>query len=445
MTNRIVIIGAGHGGVQVAFSLREEGFEEEIVVISDENDLPYQKPPLSKGFLGDKQTVENLLFRNILFYEESKIQLVLGEKVTKIDVKSKTVSTQNNLFFEYGNLVIATGARNRKLPFLGGNMERSDIPNTFGTEEPNPSNVLYLRNLSDAQWIKSKLETANKVVVIGGGFIGLEVAAAAVEMGKTVTVIEAQERLMNRVLPPILSNVFLEKHTENNVSVLLNRQISNFDLNTDLSREYREGCVSQIFLTDKTVVETDLILVGIGVLPNSELAEAAGLTCENGIVVNEYLQTSDPSIWAIGDCTFYHNDFAEKKMRVESVQNAVDQAKCVASNILGKKEKYHAVPWFWTNQYDLKLQMAGIALDFDTQILRGSIQTNKFSIFYFKNKKLIGVDSLNRPADHLVARKLLQAGISPTFEQVEDTLFKLNDLISNYANLGESNTERINL
>jgi 3-phenylpropionate/trans-cinnamate dioxygenase ferredoxin reductase component len=425
MTNRIVIIGAGHGGVQVAFSLRDEGFEGEIVVISDEKDLPYQKPPLSKGFLGGKQTVENLLFRNTLFYEENKIQLVLGEKVTKIDLKAKTISTHNNLFFEYENLVIATGARNRKLPFFEKNMERRDIPNTFGTEGPYPSNVLYLRNLSDAQWIKTKLETAEKVVVIGGGFIGLEVAAAAVEMGKTVTVIEAQERLMNRVLPPILSNVFLEKHTENNVSVLLNSQISNFGLNT-------KGGVSHVFLTDKTVIQTDLILVGIGVLPNSELAEAAGLTCENGIVVNEYLQTSDPAVWAIGDCAFYDNDFAGKKMRLESVQNAVDQAKCVASNILGKKEKYHAVPWFWTNQYDLKLQMAGIALDFDTQILRGSIETNKFSVFYFKNKKLIGVDSLNRPADHLAARKLLEAGVSPTFEQAEDTLFKLNDLILNH-------------
>lgn len=402
---KIVIIGAGHGGVQVATSLREEGFEGKITLISDENELPYQKPPLSKGYLNGKQTVENLLFRNALYYADNHIDLVLDEAITQINVSEKNVVAQSGSNYDYDCLVLATGARNRALNTEGG---------VF-------SNIVYLRSLSDAKNIKTQLQKSEKIVVIGGGFIGLEVAAAAVELGKKVTVIEAQERLMNRVLPPIVSDVFLKRHKENDVDVLLNVKISKIQQNT-------EGVVTGVQLSDNQIIETDLLVVGIGVLPNSGLAEAAGLTCENGIVVNERLETSDPSIFAIGDCANYFNAYAQRKMRVESVQNAVDQAKVVAKNIVGMPTKFHAVPWFWTNQYDLKLQMAGIAIDFDTIILRGSVEACKFSAFYFKDHKFVGADSLNRAADHLAARKLLQAGISPTKEQVEDLDFKLGNL-----------------
>lgn len=402
---KVVIIGAGHGGVQVATSLREEGFEGKITLISDENELPYQKPPLSKGYLNGKQTVENLLFRNALYYADNQIDLVLGETITQINNAEKNIVAQSSSNYDYDYLVLATGARNRQL----------------NTEGALSNNVVYLRNLSDAQNIKAQLHKSEKVVVIGGGFIGLEVAAAAVELGKKITVIEAQERLMNRVLPPVVSDVFLKRHKENGVDVLLNAKISKIQQNT-------EGVVTGVQLSDNQTIETDLLVVGIGVLPNSELAEAAGLTCENGIVVNDCLETSDPSIFAIGDCANYFNAYAQRKMRVESVQNAVDQAKVVAKNIVGMPTKFHAVPWFWTNQYDLKLQMAGIAIDFDTIILRGSVEACKFSAFYFKEHKLLGADSLNRAADHLAARKLLQAGISPTKEQVEDLDFKLGSL-----------------
>lgn len=401
MTERVVIIGAGHGGIQVATSLREGGYKGDIVMISDEADLPYQKPPLSKGFLNGKQAVDNLLFRNSGFYADNNIQLVLGAQVVAIDLSAKTVTIHDNTTLEYTKLVLATGASNRKL-------------STGGTRD---KDILYLRNMTDAQQMKSALEKADKIAVIGGGFIGLEIAAAAAEMGKGVTVIETQERLMNRVLPAVVSDVFYKRHLEKGVSVLLNARIDS------ISDTFR------ITLKNNTVVDADLIIAGIGVLPNSEIAEKAGLACSNGINVNAYLETSDPSVYAIGDCACYYNDFAERTMRVESVQNAVDQAKCVANTILGKKEKYRAVPWFWTNQYDLKLQMAGIAVDFDTCILRGGVESNKFSAFYFKNEKLVGVDSLNRPADHLLARKLLEAGISPTYAQVSDVDFKLNMLI----------------
>lgn len=401
MKKKVVIIGAGHGGIQAATSLREEGFEGTITLVSMETELPYQKPPLSKGFLNGKQTEENIVFRNLSFYEDNDILLLLGTTVTHIDLKSKTLATEDEGVWAYDYLILATGARNRKLPFY-----------TEG--------VLDLRTLADAYQIKERLTKIEHITVIGGGFIGLEVAAAAIELGKKATVIEAQGRLMARVLPPVLSTVFLEKHKAQGVDVLLKTSVSNIK-NT-------EGGY-QIDLTNNQTIQTNLIVVGIGVLPNSEIAEKAGLTCENGISVNDYLETSNPSVFAIGDCANYYNAFAERKMRVESVQNAVDQAKCVVKNILGKREKYHAVPWFWTNQFDLKLQMAGIALDFDTQILRGSVEAEKFSVFYYRNQKLIGVDALNRPADHLAARKLLQAGISPTKEQVEDRDFKLNGLL----------------
>jgi 3-phenylpropionate/trans-cinnamate dioxygenase ferredoxin reductase component len=396
MKKRVVIVGAGHGGVQVATSLRYEGFEGDITLISTETALPYQKPPLSKGFLNGKQTEENLLFRNQQFYKDQKIKLVLGKTIDKIDTVAKAAFSSKNKY-PYDYLVLATGASNRNLPF-----------NTEG--------VLDLRTLADAQLIKHKLGNIDHLTVIGGGFIGLEIAAAAVELGKKVTVIEAQDRLMARVLPPILSDVFLKKHIEHDVEVLLKTSVQNIK-NT-------EGGY-QIDFNTSEAINTDLVIVGIGVMPNSALAEKAGLKCENGISVNEFLETSDPSVFAIGDCASYYNDFAGRTMRLESVQNAVDQAKCVANTIMGKREKYHTVPWFWTNQYDLKLQMAGIALDYDTQILRGSVETHKFSVFYYKKEKLIAVDSLNRPADHLAARKLLQLGISPTPEQVQDIQVKL--------------------
>lgn len=385
----VVIIGAGHAGVQVAVSLREMGFEGKIQLIADEPHLPYQKPPLSKGFLNGKQTVENLLFRNEKFYDDNQIELLLGEEIVAIDVENKIVKAESDKSIPYDTLVLATGARNRKLSI------------------ETKCEVLYLRDLTDAQRLKSALENAQNIAIIGGGFIGLEVAASAAEAGKNVTVIEAQDRLMARVLPPVLSEIFLTRHQEMGVKVLLNTKLSSDELSA-----------------------FDLIVVGIGVLPNQELAAAAGLECHNGILVNEYQMTSNSVIYAIGDCANHFNVFADKRCRLESVQNAVDQAKIVASHILGNAIPYHAVPWFWTNQYDLKLQMAGINTDYDNYAFRGDLGANKFSIFYYKNEKIVAADSLNRPADHLAARKLLQAGATLSKEQVQDINFKLTDVLN---------------
>lgn len=367
MNKHCLIIGAGHAGIQAATLLREEGFDGEITLFSDETVLPYQKPPLSKGFLIGKQTTENLLFRNAAYFEEQKIQLELGQIIVHIDTVEQKIKSQSGEEWAFSHLILATGARNRTLPL-----------------DDYTEKVVSLRTLQDAILIRQKLETAQNIAVIGGGFIGLETAAAAIEMGKQVTVFEAGERLMQRVLPPVLSSIFLKRHVEKGVDVRLQTQATHEDLK-----------------------RSDLIVVGIGVLPNQELAEDAGLICSNGIEVNGFQQTSHPAIYAIGDCALHFNPFAGKNIRLESVQNANDQAKTAVLHILGRPQTYQAVPWFWTNQFDLKLQMAGINSDYDYVEIKGDQEIPKFSVYYYKNDQLIAVDSLNKPADHLAARKAL--------------------------------------
>jgi 3-phenylpropionate/trans-cinnamate dioxygenase ferredoxin reductase subunit len=296
-------------------------------------------------------------------------------------------------------LILATGANNRKLVLNG-------------TEAPN---ILYLRTLNDAQVIAQRLESSQHIAIVGGGFIGLELAALAAEKGKQVTVIEAQTRLMERVLPAVISTTFQQTHEHNGVRICLNSHI--------------EQISSEGIQTKEGFVRADLILAGIGVIPADSLAQEAGIVCENGVAVNEFQQTSVPYIYAIGDCANHYNVFARKNIRLESVQNAVDQAKVAVNHILEQPQAYRAVPWFWTNQYHLKLQMVGISAGFDECVLRGEKGSDKFSVYYFKNKQLIGVDSLNRAADHLNARKLITAGISPTKTQVEDLSFNLNDCL----------------
>jgi 3-phenylpropionate/trans-cinnamate dioxygenase ferredoxin reductase component len=397
---KIVIIGAGHGGIQVASSLREEGFEGEIHVFSDEAEMPYQKPPLSKGYLQGKQTAEAILFRSAAFYENNKIQLQLGQQITKILPKNKQIETTSGEKFDFTYLVFATGASNRKLQFQG----------------KIPENILYLRNFSDAKRIEEKLLVSENIIVIGGGFIGLEIAAMAAEKGKAVTVIEAQSRLMERVLPALISDIFYQKHKENGVEFLLNTFTENVSENNEVK------------LRDGTVLKADLVIAGIGVIPNYVLAEEAGINCKNGILVNEYQETSLQNIYAIGDCANHFNFYSQSNTRLESVQNAIDQAKVVARNVMGMKTVYKSVPWFWTFQYNLKLQMAGISANYDSYFIRGDQSTGKFSVYYFKNKKLIGVDSVNKAADHLNARKLLEAEVEISSEQVEDLDFNLNQL-----------------
>jgi 3-phenylpropionate/trans-cinnamate dioxygenase ferredoxin reductase component len=375
----VVIIGGGQGGFQTAASLRAEGYAEPITIIADEPGVPYQRPPLSKGFLLGKQEQRHAELRPAAFYEAHRIDLVTG-RVRAIDRVARHVVLDSEEHVDYDTLVLATGARNRLLDREG---------------------VFYLRTLAEATEIRERLRDAGEVAVIGGGFIGLEIAAAARTLGKQVTVFEAQPRLMARVVAPVVSEYFREQHTAQGVEISLNTILP-------------PGRLPQ-----------DLVIAGIGVVPNVELAREAGLPVGNGITIDDRLRTPDERIFAIGDCAEWPSMFAGSLARLESVQNAVDQAACVAKAIVGRGAPYAAVPWFWTDQYDIHLQMAGLPMGFDQVVTRGDPATRKFSVFYFRAGKLIAVDSINRPADHLAARKLIGARAVLTPDQAADESFDL--------------------
>ncbi len=369
----VVIVGGGQGGYQAAASLRAEGYQEPITIFGEEPHLPYQRPPLSKGMLLGKQEERHAILRPAEFYATQRIEVITG---TRVDSLASLPP--------HDWLILATGARNREL---------------------NVPDVMYLRSLQEAASVRSRIQDANTIAVIGGGFIGLEVAAAARALGKEVTVYEAGPRLMGRVVAPVISEYFREQHEARGVRVVLNSTVRVED------------------------IRADLIVAGIGVVPNVELALSAGLAVGNGIAVNEFLETSNPKIFAIGDCAEYPNPYAGARVRLESVQNAVDQALCVAKTITGKRAAYDAAPWFWSDQFDIHLQMAGVALSFDQTVTRGDPQSRKFSVFYYCEGALKAVNSINRAAEHLTSRKLIASRAMVTPEQAADESFDLKSAI----------------
>jgi 3-phenylpropionate/trans-cinnamate dioxygenase ferredoxin reductase subunit len=391
-----VIIGTGQAGFQTAASLRSEGYADPITLIGEEPHIPYNRPPLSKGFVLGTQDAESIELRPVNFYKTHQINLLCGERVVGISRAEKQIEIASGGNLSYDSLVLAVGASNRRLPVPGGDLE----------------GVLYLRSLAEAIFIKKRIEESQRIVVIGGGFIGLELAAVASALGKSVTVIEALPRVMARVVAPIISEFFRELHTSRNVKILCGATV----------KEIRgtNGHVSEVVVSDGSTHAADLVLVGIGVVPNIELARESGLAVSNGIAVNEYLETEDKNIFAIGDCAEYPNAFAGGRVRLESVQNAADQAQCVAMTIAGHRTKYNSLPWFWTDQYEIKLQMAGISAGHDRVVTRGNAEARKLSVFYFRDGKLIAVDSINRPADHMIGRKLIASGAKLTPEECAD-------------------------
>jgi 3-phenylpropionate/trans-cinnamate dioxygenase ferredoxin reductase component len=391
-----VIVGTGQAGFQTAASLRSEGYADPITLIGEEPHIPYNRPPLSKGFVLGTQDAESIELRPVNFYKTHQINLLCGERVVGISRAEKQIEIASGGNLSYDSLVLAVGASNRRLPVPGGDLE----------------GVLYLRSLAEAIFIKKRIEESQRIVVIGGGFIGLELAAVASALGKSVTVIEALPRVMARVVAPIISEFFRELHTSRNVKILCGATV----------KEIRgtNGHVNEVLVSDDSVHAADLVLVGIGVVPNVELARDAGLAVSNGIAVNENLETEDKNIFAIGDCAEYPNAFAGGRVRLESVQNAADQAQCVAMTIAGRRTKYNSLPWFWTDQYEIKLQMAGISAGHDRVVTRGNAEARKLSVFYFRNGKLIAVDSINRPVDHMIGRKLIASGAKLTPEECAD-------------------------
>lgn len=400
----VLVIGAGHAAGQLVAALRMQGFEGSIRIIGDEPYPPYQRPPLSKQYLSDEVDLEGVHFKPQSFYEQAKADLTLGVRVDAIDREAKTVSLSDGTTAAYDKLVLATGTRVRKLPLPGADL----------------SGIHYLRSVDDTDAIKRDLKPGAKVVICGGGYIGLEVAAAAVKKGATVTVLEMADRVMNRVVAPAVSAFYQDLHAGKGVDIRTEIKVTGFEGGDKVERVLTEG--GETF-------DADLVVVGVGVIPNTELAEAAGLACDNGIVVDEYAQTADPDILACGDCTNHPNGIYGINIRLESVQNAVDQANAVAKTICGEPEVYNAVPWFWSDQYDVKLQIVGLSQGYDNAVVRGDPASGSFSVFYLKDGKLLAVDAINSPREYMMGRKLITAGAHPDPEKIANTDISVKELV----------------
>ena len=404
----IVIVGAGQAGVMTAEALRSGGYEGAVTLLGDEPHGPYHRPPLSKAWMAGEIEAAQLVMRAPEMLARKNITLRTGVTVKAIDRSARTVMLDDGSALPYTGLVLATGSTPRALPLPGG-----DAPG-----------VLALRTRDDASAIADRLaaciEQQRPVVVIGGGFIGLEVAATARKKGLAVTVLEAAPRLLGRVLAPVLSDWYAELHRDHGVQLLLGAQVSAIEADAN--------GVTGVKLADGSVVPAGLVVVGIGVSANHQLAQDAGLECDRGIVVDACGRTSDPRIVAAGDCTARR--LADGSLiRLESVQNATEQGKSAAAALLGQDRPFTATPWFWSDQYDKKLQMAGLSMGADGWAVRGDMAAGTFTVYHFKGEKLIAADSVNASKDHLLVRKLLDAGVSPTREQAEDGAFDLSGLL----------------
>jgi len=397
----VAIVGAGQAGFQTASSLRQEGFGGRIVLIGDEPGLPYQRPPLSKSYLAGASGLEELWLRPEAFYETQNIDLMTGETVTAIDRPGRRLRLASGGEIACDHIVLATGARFRPLPVPGVELD----------------GVLPLRTLADADILRERLAEARDVVVIGAGFIGLEFASVAIAAGAAVHVIEVTHHPMGRVVSAQTSRFFTGAHRGWGAAISLGTGVARI-LSAD-------GRVAGVETSDGGVLPADLVLVCIGVVPNAELAGDAGLAVDNGIVVDEYLATGAATISAIGDCANFPTRFAAGRVRLESVQNGVDQARAVAARIAGKPMPYDKVPWFWSDQGELKLQIAGITAGHDAAVVRGDPESGGFSVFCFRDGGLIGVESVNRPADHIVTRRLLAGDPRLAPEQAADESYDL--------------------
>jgi 3-phenylpropionate/trans-cinnamate dioxygenase ferredoxin reductase subunit len=399
---RIVIIGAGQAGVQAAATLRAEGFGGSLTLIGEEPYPPYQRPPLSKAYLAGDFARERLFLKPESFYTETGCDLRLRVAATGIDRPSKTVRLSDGTALPYDRLLLTTGARVRKVPVPG-----AELPG-----------VHYLRGIEDVDALRPRFLAGARLAVVGGGYIGLEVAAVAVKHGLDVTVVEAAERVMVRAASPQLSAFYEQEHRAHGVKFQLGAMAQAFE---------GRGRVEAV-RTNLGIVAADFALVGVGVVPNCELARDAGVVCDNGIAVDEFATTSDPDIFAAGDCTS-HPAFAGGRVRLESVQNAIDQAKYAALAMLGRPTIYREVPWFWSDQYDLKLQIAGLAHPGDLTVQRGDSQSRKFSVFHLRDGVVAAVEAVNAAPDYIVGRKLIAAHARIAPERLADAAVPIKSFI----------------
>ncbi|MBI1330166.1 MAG: pyridine nucleotide-disulfide oxidoreductase [Alphaproteobacteria bacterium] len=401
MTERIVIIGAGQAAVQAIATLRAEGFAGSLTVVGDEAFPPYQRPPLSKAYLSGAMDRERLFLKPDAFYAEAKCELILGVAATAIDRTARFVALADGRSLAYDKLLIATGSRVREIRVPGAKLP----------------GVHYLRTIADVDALRPAFKTSKSIAIVGGGYIGLEVAAVARKYDLTVTVFEALDRVMARAVSPILSDFYERVHREAGVEFKLNTGVEAFEGGGKLEA-VRAGGKSHPF---------DLALVGIGIMPNPGLAEAAGLSCQDGIIVDRFCATSDPAVFAAGDCTRHHGRDGNE-IRLECVQNAIDQAKHAALAMVGKPTPYSEVPWFWSDQYDLKLQIAGLIQPGDVQVLRGDPAARKFAVFHLRDGVVAAVEAVNAAPEYIVGRKLIGEGARVAPERLADTAIPMKNI-----------------
>jgi 3-phenylpropionate/trans-cinnamate dioxygenase ferredoxin reductase subunit len=405
MQDTIVVAGGGHAAAQVVDSLRRDGYAGRLVMACGEPALPYQRPPLSKKFLGGEMDAERLPIRHGAFYESINCELVLGNPVVGIDAAARKVKLSDGGSLAYDKLVLAIGGHARPLQ-CGG----ADLPG-----------VHVLRTMADVQAIRARVQPGVRVAVVGAGYIGLECAATFRKLGLDVTVIEMMDRVMNRVVAPEMSGFYQTEHAGHGVNVLTERKVQGF---------LGDGSVHAVECTDGTQVPADLVIVGVGLVPNCALAEAAGIRCDDGIAVDEHCRTSDPDIYAIGDCCSHPSPRYGRRIRLESVDNAFEQAKTAAANLCGKATLHDKTPWFWSDQYELKLQIVGLSQHYDRVILRGDPATRSFSCCYLRDGELIALDAVNHAKDFMAARKLIGERARPDPAKLADDALGLRETVT---------------
>ncbi|GAA4759353.1 FAD-dependent oxidoreductase [Sphingomonas daechungensis] len=380
----VLIVGSGHGGVQTAAALRHLDFHGSIGIVTAESDLPYERPPLSKDYLAGEKPFESILFHQPHFWAEKKIELVRGHDIIAINAMDR-IAVSASQEFGYSKLVWAAGGQPRRLSCGGSHLE----------------GLHTIRTRADVDRLRGELQAANRVVVIGGGYIGLEAAAVLVSAGKQVTVIEALDRPLSRVAAGPISDFFVREHEARGVDFLMNATVTCI--------EGSSGRVARVLLGDGSTVDADIVIVGIGIQPSVEPLIEAGAESSNGVLVDECCRTNLPDVFAVGDCALHHNPFGPNyPVRVESVQNATDQAMTAAKSIIGQAEPYHATPWFWSHQFDVKLQTVGLNAGYDDFLVRGDASSDRFSVLYFRNERLVALDCVNLVRDYVQGRKLVE-------------------------------------
>ena len=405
MSQKCIVIGAGHAAATFVTALRRDGWAGDIQVIGEEPYIPYHRPPLSKELLAGKKTLDEIFIRPVDVYKKANVDFLLDSRAEEIDTENKTVSLNDGRAIHYDKLVLTVGSRVRKVELPGDNLE----------------GIYYLRDFNDVILIKSRIRAGGNAVIVGGGYIGLEAAAVLRRLGMHVIILEKMQRVLQRVTSLQVSDFYQRIHTKEGVSIHCGVAVAGFEGN---------GKVERVLCTDGRNHKAELVIIAVGIVPSTELAQTAGLKVENGIVVDECARTSNPNIVAAGDCTYHYNPIYDRWVRLESVQNANDQARIAASTVCSKHKIYSNLPWFWSDQYDVKLQIAGLFQDYDEMIIRGDMEHScSFAVYYLKDGMVIAVDSVNGPLEFMIGKRLITDKIEVDKEMLADKKANIKALL----------------